>query len=564
MKLKIIIVGGGIAGLSAATILSDIPGLEIIIYEKEPQLGGQAASIQTEICNIEYSWRIYGGNYHNLMYIFSEKLNILKNFKKLEGNCFVENDTISDSTLNFYPLMSKLFETIPFKNYYKYTDFFFLDRDRIMRDYDINAYEYFDKNPIVQTILGPFLGMDANKVSLSGAMKNMYAALSRKKYYFSTKKALLTINPTTISILNHWEKYLINKGVSIYKNSSIENISVENNKITNITINQNVVSADEFIFALSIKQVNKLFENKYKSNTLNNMKLLENDLQLYFTINIYFSKEITDVTCPQSIIVDMPWLPIIQRKLSWSKDVMDKCYINNQKIKEVWNVGFLDYNKGKYNNKILRDCSLEEAIKEGLMQTKENNYTKSLFTKMGVTFDDIYIGCEHWYQFKNNSNGKLTTTNPKFSINVNTMKYIPNAANKDMPTNLNLCGYYVYNSFGGVSMEASCETGLLAGKNIINKYSLKYNEILPIKHDNKKLVPYFIDYTAPLVFLDSILFYFNLPSVIKFVNSFYLLIVYFALLIVITIYILYKLFTNILYKYNNRKPRKSRLKQRNN
>ena len=69
MKLKIIIVGGGIAGLSAATILSDIPGLEIIIYEKEPQLGGQAASIQTETCNIEYSWRIYGRNYHNLMYI---------------------------------------------------------------------------------------------------------------------------------------------------------------------------------------------------------------------------------------------------------------------------------------------------------------------------------------------------------------------------------------------------------------------------------------------------------------------------------------------------------------
>jgi hypothetical protein len=96
------------------------------------------------------------------------------------------------------------------------------------------------------------------------------------------------------------------------------------------------------------------------------------------------------------------------------------------------------------------------------------------------------------------------------------------------------------------------------------KYSLKYNEILPIKHDNKKLLPYFIDYTAPLVLLDSILFYFNLPPVIKFINSFYLLIVYFALVIIITIYILYKLFSNIAYKYNNSRPRKSGRKRRKN
>jgi hypothetical protein len=552
MKLKIIIVGGGIAGLAAATILSDISGLEIIIYEKEPQIGGQAASIQTEICNIEYSWRVYGGNYNNLRYIFTEKLNILKNLKNIEGNCFIKNNEFSDATLNFNTMISNLFESTPFKNYYKYTDFLLMDGDRIIRDYDINAYEYFDKNPIVQTILGPLLGMDANKVSLAGSMKNLY---SMRK----SRPSSLTINPTNISVFNHWENYLINKGVSIYKNSSVENITIENNKITNITINHNVVNADEFIFALSLKSINKLFENKYKSNTLNNMKLLENNLQLYFTINIYFSKEIKDVMCPQSVIVDMPWLPIIQRKLSWSKDVMDKCYINNQKIKEVWNVGFLDYNKGKYNNKILRDCSLEEAIQEGLMQTKENNYIKSLFAKMGLTFDDIYIGCEHWYQFKNDSNGKIISTNPKFSVNVNTMKYIPNAHNKDMPINLNLCGYYVNNTFGGASMEASCETGLIAGKNIIDKYSLKYNDILPIKHDNIKVLTL---YTYPLVFLDSILFYFNLPPVIKFINSFYLLILYFALVIVIIIYIIYKLFTNISYKYINNRSRKSGRKQK--
>jgi len=548
----VIIIGGGIAGLSAATILSDIPDLEIIIYEKEPQLGGQAASAYSKSCNIEYSWRIFAACYHNLMYIFNEKLNIIKNFKNLENNCFIENDKPSDAYLDFTTMISKIFETTTFDNYYKYTDFLCMNRDRIMKQYDVNAYEYYDKNPIIQTILGPFLGMDANKVSLSGAIKNLYSVTDRKKYFFTPNEALLTINPTNVSILNDWEKYLINKGVSIYKNSSIENINIEKNVIKNITINQNTITGNEFIFACSIDSINKLFENKYYSDTLNSMKLLQRDLQLYFTINIYFSKKIKNIDCPQQIIVDMPWKPIIQRKITWSKNVMKQCSFNNKEIKEVWNVGFLDYNKGKYNNKILQECSIEEAIKEGLMQTKENEYVKSLFKQMGVTFDDIYIGCEHWYQFKNNSNGKLISTNPKFSINVNTMKYMPNSYNKDMPTNMNLCGYYVNSTMGGVSMEASCETGLNAGKNIIDKYNLKYNDILPIKHNNNLLSIY----TFPLVYIDNILFHFNLPPIIKFINSFYFLIIYFVLLFVILIYIFYSIYNIIPFGYIYKKIKK--------
>ena len=46
--MKIIIVGAGVAGLSAATMLCEIPDLEIIIYEKENYIGGQMSSLYTE------------------------------------------------------------------------------------------------------------------------------------------------------------------------------------------------------------------------------------------------------------------------------------------------------------------------------------------------------------------------------------------------------------------------------------------------------------------------------------------------------------------------------------
>jgi len=49
----------------------------------------------------------------------------------------------------------------------------------------VNALNYFDGNPIIQTIIGPFLGLDANKVSLSGVMKNIYSVTDSTTYPFT-------------------------------------------------------------------------------------------------------------------------------------------------------------------------------------------------------------------------------------------------------------------------------------------------------------------------------------------------------------------------------------------
>jgi hypothetical protein len=558
--MKIIIIGGGISGLSAATILADIPNIDISIYEKEAQIGGQAASIYSETCNIEYSWRIYGAMYHNLMYIFKNKLQILDNFKKIENNCFIEKDTKGDSHLDIYTMFKKLLNTTDFNQYYKITDILFLHKDRFApvrvedpqsnwskTDYDINALEHFDKNPIIQTILGPYLGMDANKVSYSGAMKNLYACSDNTKYSFTPTDVLLTKQPTSDDIFNHWETYLKGKGVKIFKNSEIHDIHINENKIDNIHINNNLLRADEYVFACSLRSINHLFNNKYSSDTFDNMKLLESDLQLYFTINIYFSEKITNTECEQQIIVDMPWKPIIQRKLSWSKSILDNCRMNNKQIQEVWNVGFLDYNVGKYNNKILRNCSIQEAIEEGILQVKNSEYVKSIIEENNRSFDDIYIGCEHWYQFKNDTNNKLISTNPKFSINVGTMKKMPTIHATDIPENMVLCGYYVDSTIGGVSMEASCETGLNAGKKLIEKYNLPYNDILPIKHTTS----YMSIYTLPFVYLDKVLLMLKLPSIIYFVNSFYLLVCYILFLFFVFILCFYYLFS-LLYNHKLR------------
>ena len=71
MKKKIIIIGGGIGGLSCATSLAETGNFDISIYESDI-IGGQASSQKSELCNTEISWRVFGSFYSNL-YLFFQR-----------------------------------------------------------------------------------------------------------------------------------------------------------------------------------------------------------------------------------------------------------------------------------------------------------------------------------------------------------------------------------------------------------------------------------------------------------------------------------------------------------
>ena len=67
-KPKILIIGGGIGGLSCATSLAETGMFDISIYESDI-LGGQASSKKSKLCNTEISWRVFGNYYTNLIKI---------------------------------------------------------------------------------------------------------------------------------------------------------------------------------------------------------------------------------------------------------------------------------------------------------------------------------------------------------------------------------------------------------------------------------------------------------------------------------------------------------------
>jgi len=164
--VKIVIIGGGISGLSAATLLTHHPDMEISIYEKENMIGGQASSMYNSKCNIEHCWRIFGQSYHNLWFIFKNILNIMDNFTPFINNCLVSDEKVTNADPVIGKVFPNIMRNVQVNEYYKYFDFFYLSRKRVIESYDhINALDYFN-NTEIKSLLGPYQGLEAAKLNI--------------------------------------------------------------------------------------------------------------------------------------------------------------------------------------------------------------------------------------------------------------------------------------------------------------------------------------------------------------------------------------------------------------
>ena len=118
------------------------------------------------------------------------------------------------------------------------------------------------------------------------------------------------------------------------------------------------------------------------------------------------------------------------------------------------------------------------------------------------------------------------------------MNNMPKTQNNDLPINMLLAGYYVNSTMGGVSMEASCETGLNAGLAVLNKYNINVSsEYQPINHN----VQYIHNLTIGLVYLDKLLYKIGIGSINNIIPSLLLIIIYTIVILLLFLIIIKKL-----------------------
>lgn len=516
-KPKILIIGGGIGGLSCATSLAETGQFDISIYESDI-LGGQASSKKSKLCNTEISWRVFGNYYTNLNSIIKD-IKSKKNFYNIDGSFFCINDNSMSTWNGSYDTIISIFKNNTYSQIYKIFKLCFLTRERAINEYHkITAKDYFNSD-FMDIIIGPYLGLEPSKVTLSAYYKQIFAIHDNN----IKDTGGITKYPTNDSLFKPWKQYLLKKKVKIYENHKMSNIKTNSNgSINSITINGEQYNADEIIFACSLKPLVNIFNNNnHLKNTIVNNKLniLKTGQQFYISVNFYWTKPI--ITSEKCHIYTFKggWMPIILKRFINTDYVETKC---NKNIKEVWNIGVADYLIGNYIKKYTSECSFEEIVEE----IKMNLINSPHFNKLGInqdTWDDIF----YTYEFDDRYYKKLPSTE-KYSINKGIEENLLNNNEPELGNNVYFSAYYVKNTTGGASMETSCEIGLTTADLILKKYNID-NPRKPFYKTNNYL--YLI--LLPFVLLDCILYKLKLPPITDLINPMILLIIYFVILCVL-------------------------------
>ena len=319
----------------------------------------------------------------------------------------------------------------------------------------------------------------------------------------------------------------------MYEYHALKNIITDyKGTIVQVNINDKLYSADEIVFACSLKPLVNIFKNNYylKNTVINNkLNILKSGQQFYISVNFYWKKPIIKSRhCHIYTFID-GWMPIIIKRFINTDYVEKNC---NKNIKEVWNIGVADYLVGKYVKKYTSQCTFDEIVYEIKMNLIHSEHFKKYFDLQNHTWENYFYD----YEFDDRYYKNLPSTE-KFSINKGIEKNLLNNYEPELGNNIYFSAYYVKNTVGGASMETSCEIGLETANLICKKYNIK-NPRKPIHKTNT----YLILLTLPLVLLDRFLYYFKLPPITDFINPILLFLLYLIIVIIFIIKIIKKTF----------------------
>lgn len=545
MKKKILIFGGGITGLTCAHELIE-KGFSVTLVEKDIFLGGMAKS-RRENNNIpsEHSWRGYAPFYNNTFDIM-KRISINNSVKSVYNNLtkpitfyitrdnVVEYTNTNTNTLNFN---DKLWISYYFFKYIssnnRRDDYYKIKLIDILKNkISDDAYRF-----LIDFMCGPGYGMEKKDASYAHYFKFVSIFLLNQsvyknkhhnnvKYYSNANDKWHVMNqPTNEAWFDHWEKFLIKKGVTFLMNSELTKINIVNNKIINCVIKNNIIlQADEYILCINPFNAEQLFKTTQNANNLYNQHYLlnKNTDSRQVSFRFGFNKKINFPT--QNIAFIFPDsdfnITLYPQDFSWNLDIkLD----NNNSIKSLWSGTVLElYRISTLYNKSGLYLTKDELMNEIIYQVlRSKSFQKIIFDNNNFYLDksDIFYN-EIWYEWNINPiNKQLEQSNKKWITNVFNEEYRPSQKIENI-SNLYIGGAHTKTSISVWSMEGAVESGKIVSNLILNKYNLSKTYLHT--HNDPSYLNIF-------KFIDDILYKLNLPNIIDVILFilFLLLIFYF-------------------------------------
>ncbi|BCU82453.1 dehydrogenase [Polycladomyces abyssicola] len=258
MSEKVVVVGGGLAGLSAAARLA-YHGYEVTLLEKAPKLGGRAITIPMKGFNFNFGAHAIYARDKSVLRKYEHELNLKVNWRDFSPKKAYYD--LGSFTTPMPSTLERLFQTkiLDNKNKLRFAYEVIKTLAHIERGEDgVPIGEYLKKEPeplrdlLLTLASSNFFTNEPEKIP-SPLFFQYYSRL------FATHHAVAYIGGGWQSIVDGFADILTKNGGRILTKEKVQQVETEDNRVTAVHGKDTVYHADHFIFCIPPKELLTLF-----------------------------------------------------------------------------------------------------------------------------------------------------------------------------------------------------------------------------------------------------------------------------------------------------------------
>lgn len=428
---KVVIIGGGVAGLSAAHELIN-RGFQVEVYEASSCAGGKARSVGVPGSGKdgrkdlpgEHGFRFFPRFYKHIIATMKE-IPVKGNLKNVYGN-LVETTQIKLARFDKeavimparFPKSLSEFQTY-LKNSLN-SDLGLTQQDK--SDFALKVWQLltscYDRRRNEYERIGWWEFLDSDKHSVAyqtifsrGLTRTLVAARAETASTKTGGNIFLQLMfdvglpgvssdrilnaPTNDAWIDPWLKYLKEKGVQFHFNTPTQYIHCDDQKIAGVIVSnkgiESTIKGDYYLCAVPVEVMANLLNKDLitADPTLENIIELSSSVSWMNGTQFYLTEDVE--TCNgHTIYIDTPWaLTSISQKQFWSE--VDLSAYGDGKVKGILSIDISDWDSlGIIYKKSAKNCTKEEIIKEIWEQLK-----KSLNVNGKIILKDEML--HNWY-----------------------------------------------------------------------------------------------------------------------------------------------------------------------
>ncbi len=494
-KQKVIILGGGVGGMSAAHDLCEHPEYDVHIFERNSELGGQARSKTAQHGrHSELCWHAIGTGYTHFLRILNEiqdtsGVKLISRLKPLSrfiyafgaahGNKYsleVDKSFITDDARLFSGFKQLYGYDMPLRDRLQIYYIIFQANaacDARMKSFDAVLWskEVRNMSPDVKRwtldSTAIYLGMDYSSISKHFIM-NLVRESHVSNLIESDKYNFYSFNgPMNDVLFDNWRRHLEERGVSIHLNTVVSKLvtasdfTIKAVKVDCLSSNiSTIVDGDLFISAFDVKSLANLYPTmvpldsatrEYRNAIVrlfrakcNFASLERRTRQLQTQVLYYIPYKLQPLSSEPTIVVipDSPWFLMarIEGDL-WDTTTCDYLSVGIG----IWDVA------GSHGLTAIKSTR-EQLAEECWRQITSAQHNLKLSTDMPEW--DI------WDSYIYNTDAQeMSTYEPKFSNNINSLKLRPGFVDANLG-NLYHAAAYAKTHKNTYNMESAAEAGV--------------------------------------------------------------------------------------------------------